>query len=154
MCRSRSVRLLHPKNITVMSVTWEVSKLLTSRLLSSLHWLNIPVMSVTWEVSKLCTSRLVSFSQPENMPPIDHTSDVSNAVPKVMDVAFAYPLNRYKQHLGACTPPSPAMYRSYAGACPVTQARTLPFSFSEISQASSGASAVVSRNVTEPTSYR
>ena len=88
------------------------------------------------------------------MLPMSVTSDVSKAVPEVMDAAFAYPANRPKQFSGARTPPLPAMYRSYAGACPVTHARTRPLPSSETSHASSGASVTVSRNVMEATFFR
>ena len=49
-----------------MSVTWDVSKFLTSNFSTLLHWLNIYDISCTFFVSKLDISNSFNFEHSEN----------------------------------------------------------------------------------------
>ena len=64
------------ENISSISVTFDVLKLLKSKVVNPLHCSNIQLISVTFDVSKLLKSKFVSFKQHVNIPPISVTFEV------------------------------------------------------------------------------
>ena len=87
--RSRDVRLSHPKNISNMVVTFDVSQVL--RLSCSRDWQpsNINDIFVTWEVSRPERSRETSPEQPEKRLLIEVTFEVSTfEIPSIEERLF------------------------------------------------------------------
>ena len=73
---SNLVRAEQPENIQRILVTFLVSKLVTSNFVRAEHSKNMPPMSVTFLVSNLVTSRSVRDMQPSNIQLISVTSEV------------------------------------------------------------------------------